>query len=154
MASYVEYRDQGVRVGPAPFGLGVFSLRAFSAREVVGPIEGEIFEGDEYESDYCMALGQNSALEPDAPFRFLNHSCRPNCSLLEFEVQNDDGANGLELWLAVEVDIEPGEQMTIDYAWPAWCAVRCGCGSPECRRWIVAAEELGQVDTSTPAAIP
>ena len=53
------------RVGPSAFGLGVFSLRSFSAREVVGPIEGQIFDGDEYESDYCMALGANSALEPE-----------------------------------------------------------------------------------------
>ena len=142
----VEYREQGVRVGPAAFGLGVFSLRSFSAREVVGPIEGRIFDGDEYESDYCMALGENSALEPDAPFRFLNHSCQPNCALLEYEVEYDDGTGGSELWLAVETDIEPGEQMTIDYGWPAESAIPCGCGSPECRKWIVAAEELGQVE--------
>ena len=70
MDDCVEYREQGVRVGPATFGLGVFSLRSFSAQEVVGPIEGDIFDGDEYESDYCMALGENSALEPDAPFVF------------------------------------------------------------------------------------
>ena len=119
MDNCVDYREQGVRVGPSAFGLGVFSLRSFSAREVVGPIEGLIFDGDEYESDYCMALGANSALEPEAPFRFLNHSCRPNCALLEYEVEYDDGTDGSELWLAVETDIEPGEQMTIDYAWPA-----------------------------------
>ena len=79
MDGCVDYREQGVRVGRSAFGLGVFSLRSFSAREVVGPVEGEVFDGDEYESDYCMALGENSALEPDAPFRFLNHSCQPNC---------------------------------------------------------------------------
>ena len=146
MDDCVEYREQGVRVGPATFGLGVFSLRSFSAQEVVGPIEGDIFDGDEYESDYCMALGENSALEPNAPFRFLNHSCQPNCSFLEYEIEYDDGTEGSELWLAVEADIEPGEQMTIDYGWPAESAVPCGCGSPECRKWIVAADELGQVD--------
>ena len=146
MEHCINYGEQGVRVGPAEFGLGVFSLRAFSAQEVVGPIEGQVFDGDEYESDYCMALGANSALEPDAPFRFLNHSCRPNCSLLEYEVEYDDGTEGSELWLAVETDIEPGQQMTIDYGWPAESAIPCGCGSPECRKWIVAAEELGQVD--------
>ena len=151
MDNCVDYREQGVRVGPSAFGLGVFSLRSFSAREVVGPIEGQIFDGDEYESDYCMALGENSALEPDAPFRFLNHSCQPNCSLLEYEVEYDDGTDGSELWLAVETDIEPGEQMTIDYGWPAESAIPCGCGSPECRKWIVAAEELGQWRTARPS---
>ena len=144
-----EYREQGVRVGPSAFGLGVFSLRSFSAREVVGPIEGRIFDGDLYESDYCMALGDHSALEPEAPFRFLNHCCQPNCSLLEYEVEYDDGTGGSELWLAVETDIEPGEQMTIDYGWPARSAIPCGCGSPECRKWIVAAEELGEVESDS-----
>ena len=63
MEHCAEYREQGVRVGPADFGPGLFS-RSFSAKEVVGPIEGQIFDGDEYESDYCMALGKNSARSP------------------------------------------------------------------------------------------
>ena len=73
-------------------------------------------------------------------------------SLLEYEVEYDDGTDGSELWLTVEADIEPGEQMTIDYGWPAKSAIPCGCGSPECRKWIVAAEELGQVDADRDAS--
>jgi uncharacterized protein len=147
MEESVEYCEHGVRVGPADFGLGVFSLRAFAAQEVIGPIVGQIYDGVDYESDYCMALGVASALEPDAPFRFLNHSCRPNCSLLEFEIEYDDGTDGSELWLSAEKDIESGEQMTIDYGWPAESAIPCGCGSSECRKWIVAADELSRVAT-------
>jgi uncharacterized protein len=142
MDDCVEYLEHGVRVGDSMFGLGVFTLRSFSRREVIGPILGLVIDDREYGSDYCMALG-NSALEPDAPFRFLNHSCRPNCSLLEFEANEHPGA--AELWLAIESDIEPGEQLTIDYAWPAEDAVPCGCGTQGCRKWIVAAEELGQI---------
>ena len=119
MDGCVDYREQGVRVGPSAFGLGVFSLGRFPLGKWSGRSRAEIFDGDEYESDYCMALGENSALEPDAPFRFLNHSCQPNCALLEYEVEYDDGTDGSELWLTVEADIEPGEQMTIDYGWPA-----------------------------------
>jgi hypothetical protein len=145
MQSGVIYREHGVRVGLAAYGLGVFSLRAFSAREVLGPIEGRFFQDDIYESDYCMELGENGCIEPDAPFRFLNHSCRPNCSLREYEVADDDGTCHLELWLAVETAIAPGEQMTIDYGWPAKHAIPCRCGSPLCRRWVVAADELKQV---------
>jgi uncharacterized protein len=147
----LDYREQGVRVGASAFGLGVFSLRAFSAREVIGPIKGRIFNGDDYGSDYCISLGENSALEPDAPFRFLNHSCQPNCSLVEYEVDREHGDNESELWLAVEADIEPGDQMTIDYGWPAESAIPCGCGSPACRKWIVAAEELSQVSGANSA---
>jgi hypothetical protein len=38
--------------------------------------------------------------------------------------------------------IEPGEELTIDYAWPAEAAIPCACGAAGCRCWIVAAEEL------------
>ena len=97
-----------------------------------------------------MELGDHSALEPAAPFRFLNHSCHPNCALLELDCENR--AEGAELWLLVESAIAPGEQMTIDYGWPAESATPCSCGCPDCRHWIVAAEELDQV--AAPAQKP
>jgi hypothetical protein len=134
-----------VRVGSSGCGLGVFSLRSFSAREVIGPIEGQFFGNDSYESDYCMSLGDNGCIEPDAPFRFLNHSCQPNCSLAEYETEQPDGNWVAELWLTVDKEIAPGEQMTIDYGWPAEHAERCHCGSATCRHWIVAADELWKI---------
>ena len=139
------FRGQGVRVGPSACGLGVFSLRSFSAREVIGPIEGKLFDNDSYESENCMALGENGCIEPDAPFRFLNHSCEPNCSLQEYETEQDDGECASELWLTVDAEIAPGEEMTIDYGWPAEHAEPCRCGSIACRHWIVAADELSKV---------
>jgi len=145
MKNCVIYYEQGVRVGPAAYGLGVFTLRAFSAREVLGPIEGRIFQDEAYESDYCMELGAVGCIEPDAPFRFLNHSCQPNCCLMEYEIEHEDGTCHQELWLSVEAAIVPGEQMTIDYGWPAECAIPCRCGSPACRQWIVAADQLEQI---------
>jgi hypothetical protein len=116
-------------------------LREFAANEVVGPIEGTIMEDDLYESDYCMEVG-DSALEPEPPFRYLNHSCHPNCALIECD--GEEGLGPPELWLKVTAAIAPGEQMTIDYAWPAESALPCTCGCPDCRHWIVAAEELSQ----------
>jgi len=141
----MEYRKQGVRVGPSPHGLGVFSLRSFAVREIIGQIQGTVIDDEEYESDYCMEIGDHSALEPAPPFRYLNHSCHPNCSLIELEVECEDAAGAIELWLKVQEDIAPGEQLTIDYAWPAWTATPCGCGCPDCRKWIVAADKLGQI---------
>ena len=146
MKDSVLYREQGVRVGPAAYGRGVFSLRAFSARDVIGPIDGQVFHDGVYESEYCMALGVEGCIEPDAPFRFLNHSCQPNCALVEYEIEHEDGTCSAELWLTVETAIAPGEQMTIDYAWPAECAIPCRCGSPLCRHWIVAPEQLAELD--------
>jgi len=37
-----------------------------------------------------MELGSCSALEPDPPFRYVNHSCRPNCELVEIKPETDD----------------------------------------------------------------
>jgi hypothetical protein len=138
----MEFREEGVRVDPCPLGLGVFSMKAFAVHELIGPIEGTVIDDPQYESDYCMEIGDHSALEPESPFRFVNHSCHPNCGLLEVETETP---GVLELWLEVLSDISPGEQLTIDYAWPAWAAIPCRCGCPECRGWIVAAGERNRI---------
>ena len=151
MKTACDHHEQGVRVGPSAYGLGVFALREFLPREVLGPIAGRVFQDDLYESDYCMELGEAGCIEPAPPFRFLNHSCQPNCRLLEIEVARRDGPPRAELWLSVEIALAPGEQMTIDYGWPAEHAVPCHCGSPSCRRWIVAAEELDEVRARHPS---
>ncbi|MEZ5502450.1 MAG: SET domain-containing protein [Halioglobus sp.] len=56
--------------------------------------------------------------------RYLNHSCEPNCA-------------GSEFWFEVALrDIEPGEQLTNDYATlymrPSE-GFACRCGAPSCR---------------------
>lgn len=56
--------------------------------------------------------------------RYLNHSCEPNCG-------------GSEFWFEVALrDIEPGEQLTNDYATlymrPSE-GFECRCGAPSCR---------------------
>ena len=142
----MEFREQGVCLGPSPYGLGVFSLRSFGIHELIGPIRGTVIDDPAYESDYCMELGEHSTLEPESPFRFVNHSCEPNCELLEVESESDDPAARVgQLWLEALCDIPVGEQLTIDYAWPAWAAVPCHCGSPTCRKWIVAVDELPRI---------
>lgn len=115
-------------------------MRSFAVHEIVGQVQGTVIDDAEYESDYCMEIGDHSALEPAPPFRYLNHSCRPNCALIEMQVEYEDGTGGPELWLKVERDIAPGEQMTIDYAWPVAHATPCSCGCHNCRKWIVAAD--------------
>lgn len=140
-----EYREYGVRIGPSECGMGVFALHPFVAGALLGPISGEIFDDELYESDYCMELGTIGCIEPDAPFRYLNHSCQPNCRLIEYEVEQDDDEYPAELWLSVESDIPQGEQLTIDYGWAAEHAIPCQCGSSACRHWIVAADQLGQM---------
>jgi uncharacterized protein len=141
----MEHTNEGIRVGPSAHGLGVFSLRFFDANELLGPVEGEIMEDPQYSSDYCIDLGELS-LEPSPPFRYLNHSCQPNCALVEYDDVDDHGATGSSsVWLKILHEIAPGEQMTIDYAWPAETAVPCHCGSAICRGWIVAPEAIARV---------
>ena len=77
----MEFQEEGVCVSPSPNGLGVFSIRPFSVNELIGPVRGTAIDDPAYESDYCMELGEHSALEPESPFRFVNHSCQPNCGL-------------------------------------------------------------------------
>ncbi len=131
----------GVRIAPSQFGTGVFATRTFRARQKIASIDGERFDDPEYGSDYCVGIG-NSAMEPDPPFRFLNHSCHPNCELVEIEYIDEEGGAEYELWLNAVRSIRVGEELTIDYAWPAEAAIPCGCGAAACRGWIVASEDL------------
>ena len=138
----VELRDTHV-------GLGVFTRQAFRRREIIGDICGKIVESATYDSPFCMELGLGRALEPIGVFRFLNHSCDPNCELF-FYVPAARG-NGRQrepadrLWLKSLRQIAIGEELTIDYAWPAERAIPCLCGAANCRGWIVASEESFQI---------
>ena len=133
----------GVRVGRVDYGRGVFAVRRFRRDETIGEVTGRIFDDPENGSNHCIDLGDNFSLEPAAPFRYLNHSCTPNCQLVLVEPEH---LNGHPVpWRAV-VDatrtILPGDELTIDYAWPADSAVPCLCGSERCRGWIVDRREL------------
>jgi hypothetical protein len=143
----MNYQKEGVRVGPSAYGLGVFSLHPFHGQQLIGRVRGEVHADPTYESEYCIEFGQQLALEPSPPFRYLNHSCQPNCALVEVEVQSPRPAGPrTEIWLEALVEIGTDEQMTIDYAWPASGAIPCHCGAANCRGWIVASDERDLVD--------
>ncbi len=129
--------SRSVRVGPSPHGKGVFAKRTFAPDECIGEVTGEIIDDAGYSSDYCMNLGGTLTLEPAAPFRFVNHSCEPNCQLVS-TTEWDEGAEAFncELWIMCIAPIQRGEQLTIDYAWPEWCQVPCSCGTASCRGFI------------------
>lgn len=116
-------------------GRGVFARRAFDARRVIGEIDGRVMPAD-VESDYIMDLDGKAGLDPVRPFRFLNHSCEPNCELLlwKYRRDRDDGVH--RLWLQTTREISIGDELTIDYEWPAATSLRCLCGSALCRGWV------------------
>ncbi len=133
-----------VDVRQSRVGQGVFARRTFRNHQVIGEILGEVFDGAEYTSNYCMELAKNRTLEPVAPYRFLNHSCEPNCELFYYDVE-EDGSLPKSLWLQAISAIPMGDELTIDYAWPADAAVPCQCGVSTCRGWIVDPEDLPAV---------
>ena len=129
-----------VEVCPTELGQGVFALKKFRRNDVIGEVLGNVIHGPDYSSDYCMDLGHDNSMEPEGPFRFLNHSCEPNTQL--FQYVNDEGSYTLRMWVQAIKKIRPGEQLTIDYSWPADSAIACKCGTKKCRGWIVDPTEL------------
>jgi len=55
----------------------------------------------------------------------------------EDDTESEELEDDAEIWVESIRDIMPNEELTIDYAWPADKAVRCLCGKPQCRGWIV-----------------
>jgi hypothetical protein len=133
-----------VAVKKCTVGRGVFARQEFAAETVIAEITGQIM-GTEFESNYCMDLDGKAILEPSWPFRFLNHSCEPNCQLLLWKFQKVDGRRLQRLWLHAIRPVEVGEELTIDYAWPADAAVPCRCGAESCRGWVVDEAELSRL---------
>ena len=132
-------RYDRVTVGQTPrCGKGLFAAAALKAGQAVGRIRGEA-KPPGYTSEYCMGY-RDGAIEPDAPYRYINHSCDPNCELIEWEIDGGEGERYYELWLHAKRAVGIGEELTIDYA--AGGAVRtdssavCLCGSPNCRGFI------------------
>jgi hypothetical protein len=135
--------SDSVIIAGTPHGHGLFAARDFQRGEPIGRMDGQIIQDESYSSDYCVDLGNGYSLEPHAPFRYLNHSCEPNCEL--YLIENDERGNSLCMpRVAVETlrSIVAGEELTIDYGWPAEQAIPCGCGAEDCRGWVVAEEEL------------
>ena len=127
-----------VKVKETKIGHGVFSRREFEVEDVIGEIVGKIMDLD-HESDYGMDLDGKAILEPVSPFRFLNHSCEPNCELVLWKHQTVNGKKLSRLWLVAIREIGPGDELTIDYAWPEEDPIPCLCGTESCRGWVVAA---------------
>jgi len=139
-----------VFVAFAPYGRGVFAKKAIRQGKVVGRISGQLIGDVEHGSDYCIDMKGQYCLEPYPPLRYLNHSCEPNCELVEVEADPECGLSTPTLWLDSLRDITEGEQLTIDYSWPASGSIPCQCGSSKCRGWIVDPEEITQLPTKDP----
>jgi hypothetical protein len=213
----------GVKIDKTPYGLGVFSFAFIPKGTTIARVPGEMIHDADYGSDYCIGAGEGKVLEPAPPFCYLNHSCEPNCQLLQYvreedlddeeelevgsltaeEMDDEEDENSFvdaepedeeeecffgdggaeeideedddlsdddeeeedddtedaemqfeddidaEIWVESTRDILPGEELTIDYAWPADRATKCLCGSSHCRGWIVDPAELDELLNKT-----
>jgi hypothetical protein len=139
-------KHRAVRVGRTSVGKGVFASRRYRPDDLIGEIAGELIADPGYTSDYCFDLEDGRQLEPAPPFRFINHSCEPNC---EFDFSDladgPDAAVQRHVLLWALQDIAPGEELRIDYNWSAEGAIPCRCQAPTCRGWIVRASQLAAV---------
>lgn len=138
---------RGLKIQRTPVGKGVFATKRFDRAEWIGEIEGTVLPSNVFEgSFYAFDLENGTFLEPASPFRFVNHSCAPNCHI-DFLDQPKSISNQLtirRLILLARREIFTGEQLTIDYAWHWSHAIPCRCKSDDCRRWIVAKSQLEQ----------
>ena len=135
---YRTYEDRDVYVFDhgGKLGCGVFATRQFYPGELVIEIRGQLIRVKDYDgSTYAMHLDENWLLEPTIPGAFVNHSCNPNCEM----IQVTDTSNGL----IARCNIEAGTEICFDYQWEAqWWTPKCKCGSRNCRGWVVAETEL------------
>ena len=124
-------------------GRGVFAARSFTTGDIVGEITGQTIDDPEYTSRYAFDLEDGRQLEPAAPFRFVNHSCDPNCSFEVIDVTDaQHRSQRRQIMLFAIYDIDFGDELTIDYNWPVSYAIPCKCRSEYCRGWIVGEQHL------------
>jgi hypothetical protein len=125
-----------VHVGTTPVGRGVFARRRLPAGFVLGEIAGVILAESPDDASYVMELPSGRVLDPAAPLRFANHCCDPNCEIFYWEGDETEPQED-RLWMQTIRPVEAGEEILIDYSWPADAAIPCRCGSASCRGWIV-----------------
>lgn len=157
-AAAVALAKRGLRIGRTRVGKGLFATKRIVDGSCIGEIKGQVINDDDYVSRYAFDLNGGDQLEPDAPFRFVNHSCEPNCAFELFSFPRNaplkntcnskaciSGSEQRKLLLFAICDIAAGQELTIDYNWPAVFAIPCSCRSATCRGWIVTPKDLSQL---------
>ena len=146
-------RMEGLRViHSAIHGYGIAATRRFHAGEVLMYGDGILFhEDDDFDDEYALIVPDEDEHGEELPSvywdltcqsRWINHSCDPNSVVDSRWFPREKTV--LAWWSALR-DIEPGEEITYDYAFAAEVAEPCKCGSARCRGLIVDEDELDLV---------
>ena len=123
-------------------GYGVIATQPFAKGEVLCYGDGVVYDAnDEFDDTYCLVLPAEDTDTGRAMFfdlvcqtRWFNHSCEPNTEVM---LSWDPKTKTMTSWWVALRDIQPGEEVTYDYAFVAEVAERCACGTPSCRGVIV-----------------
>lgn len=110
-------------------GRGLFADHSYKAGDEILRFEGPTIPahvvasmGDE--ECYMIQIGTDLYLEPQAPGRYTNHSCKPNAAIKD------------DYRLIALCDIAADEQICFDYSTTMsednW-TMECRCGAPNCR---------------------
>lgn len=119
-------------------GDGIFATGSFKAgdRVMVGRIQ-KALDGNHA---HASQVGEDRYVLHAGLITKVNHSCDPNCGIL----QNETGAHD---FVAIK-NIEPNEEITFDYAMRNYSVdffpPRCQCGSKHCRGIISGWKDLSQ----------
>jgi uncharacterized protein len=138
-------------IAPSPIqGLGAFAVERIPPGTRLIEYTGERLTPDEAERRYpetderhhtfLFAIDEDVVIDAAVggnEARFINHSCDPNC---------DAVIDDKRIFIESIRDIEPGEELTYDYAYvlderhtpAAKRRYPCNCGSARCRRTILA----------------
>ena len=131
-------------------GYGVIALRPFREGETVAYGDGIVYtEDDDFDDTYSLILhyGEDESdpqllLDLTDQTRWINHSCDPNT---EVDTYWDAETRTATAWWLATRDIEPGDELTYDYAFAPELAEPCFCGSELCRGVIVDEDEIENV---------
>lgn len=114
-------------------GLGIMAGEDIKAGEFIRPIRGDIkfkvnkSDNDVHGNPNWIGVAQNQWIDPDKPYKFVNHSCSPTA-----------GIRGKISVVAIK-DIKEGEEITIDYSIiesdERWY-MKCNCNSKGCRKMV------------------
>lgn len=108
---------------------GAFAVRDFKKGEVVlrwkpwALTKSDLNTFQNSKKPYIYKDGKNNYFLMQLPERFVNHSCKPNAQVSNF---ND---------IAIK-NIKIGDEITSDYGKGGSVSFECNCGSKKCRKRI------------------
>ncbi len=123
-------------------GYGIFTKQAIRKGGFIAELRGSkvlyksTIQGQSNRYENWIGIGKDTWIDPIDEFQYLNHSCNPNAGLR--------GSRILKLYAMR--DIEPGEEITIDYSTteedPDYCFENTETTGPYTRRFIGPVQSL------------